>query len=172
VSLAAAVLATLALQQTDPLAPARMGQVLCYEPDAARQTCYGTATYRWLGDGTVISDIVVAASAVPAIFVHSSAPVFVRGDAECTRLVPSAGQITAIYEDGEKLGGSEFESFRRILGSIIDHANGRGRELCFTYEPLASGDLKSVARIDGVARPDLGGTARWVRPADGWRVAF
>lgn len=171
-SLAAAVLATLALQQTDPLAPARMGQVLCYEPDAARQTCYGTATYRWPGDGTIISDIVVAASAVPAIFVHSSAPVFIRGDAECTRLVPSADQITAIYEEDERLGGSDFESFRRILGSSIDHANGRGHELCFTYTPLANGDLKSTARIDGVARPDLGGTVRWVRPTDGWRVAF
>ena len=171
-SLAAAVLATLALQQPDPLAPARTGQVLCYEPDAARQTCYGTATYRRQGNGTIISDIVVAASAVPAIFVHSSAPVFVRGDAECTRLVPSAGQITAIYEDGERLSGSDFESFRRILGSSIDHANGRGQELCFTYTPLANGDLKSTARIDGVARPDLGGTVRWVRPTDGWRVAF
>jgi hypothetical protein len=86
--------------------------------------------------------------------------------------VPSADQITAIYEDGQRLGGSEFESFRRILGSSIDQANGRGRELCFTYKPLANGDIKSTARIDGVARPDLGGTARWVRPADGWRVAF
>ena len=171
-SLVAAVLATLALQQPDPLAPARTGHVLCYEPDAARQTCYGTASYRWLGDGTVISDIVVAASAVPAIFVHSSAPVFVRGEAECTRLVPSAGQITAIYEEGERLGGSDFESFRRILGSSIDHGNGPGRELCFTYEPLADGDFRSTARIDGVARPDLGGTVRWVRPADGWRVAY
>lgn len=171
-SLAAAVLATLALQQTDPLAPARMGHVLCYEPDVARQTCYGTATYRRQGNGTIISDIVVAASAVPAIFVHSSAPVFVRGDAECTRLVPSADQITAVYQDGEKLGGSEFESFRRILGSIIDQANGSGRELCFSYKPLANGDLKSTARIDGVARPDLGGTVRWVNPAEGWRVAF
>ena len=171
-SLAAAVLASLALQQTDPLAPARTGQVLCYEPDVARQTCYGTASYRWLSDGTIISDIVVAASAVPAIVVHSSAPVFVRGDAECTRLVPSANQITAIYEEGERLGGSDFESFRRILGSSIDQGNGPGRELCFTYAPLANGDLKSTARIDGVTRPDLGGTVRWVRPAEGWRVAF
>jgi hypothetical protein len=171
-SVAAALFATLTLQQPDPLAPARTGQVLCYEPDVARQTCYGIASYRWLGDGTIVSDIVVAASEVPAIFVHSSAPVFVRGDAECTRLVPSADQITAIYEDGRRLGGSEFESFRRILGSSIDQANGRGRELCFTYEPLANGDIKSTARIDGVARPDLGGTARWVRPADGWRVGF
>lgn len=171
-SLAAAIFATLALQQPDPLAPAHMGQVLCYEPDAARQTCYGTASYRWLGDGTVISDIVVAASAVPAMVVHSSAPVFVRGEAECTRLVPSAGQITGIYEEGERLAGSDFESFRRILGSTIDHTNGPGRELCFTYEPLADGDLKSTARIDGVVRPDLGGTVRWVRLADGWRVAF
>lgn len=171
-SLAATVLAVLALQQPDPLAPARMGQVLCYEPDAARQTCYGTASYRWLSDGTLISDIAVAASAVPAIVVHSSAPVFVRGEAECTRLVPSAGQITAIYEEGERLGGSDFESFRRILGSSIDQGNGPGRELCFTYTPLANGDLKSTARIDGVARPDLGGTVRWVRLAEGWRVAF
>lgn len=171
-SLAAAVLATLSLQQPDPLAPARTGQVLCYEPDAVHQTCYGTASYRWPGDGTVMSDIVVAASAVPAIVVHSTAPVFIRGDAECTRLVPSAGQITAIYEEGERLTGSDFESFRRILGSIIDHTNGPGRELCFTYEPLADGDFRSTARIDGAARPDLGGTVRWVRLADGWRVAF
>lgn len=171
-SLAAAVLVTLALQQPDPLAPAREGHVLCYEPDAARQTCYGTASYRWQGDGTIISDIVVAASAVPAVFIHSSAPVFVRSEAECTRLVPSAGQITAIYEEGERLSGRDFESFRRMLGSIIDHKNGPGRELCFTYEPLANGDFKSMARIDGVARPDLEGTVRWVSLADGWRVAF
>lgn len=171
-SLAAAVLATLTLQQPDPLAPARTGQALCYEPDAARQTCYGTASYRWLDDGTIVSDIVVAASAIPAIFVHSSAPVYIRGDAECTRLVPSAGQITAIYEEGERLTGSEFESFRRILGSIIDHTNGPGREMCFTYEPLADGDFKSTARIDGMERPDLEGTVRWVRLADGWRIGF
>ena len=171
-SFAAAVLVTLALLQPDPLAPARAGHVLCYEPDAARQTCYGTASYRWLGDGNAISDIVIAASAVPPIVVHSSAPVFVRGDAECTRLVPSAGQITAVYEDGEKLGGSELESFRRILGSIIDQANGPGRELCFSYEPLANGDFRSVARVDGAVRPDLEGTVRWVRPADGWRIAY
>lgn len=171
-SLVAAVLATLALQHPDPLAPARLGQVLCYEPDGARQTCYGTASYRWLSDGSIISDIVVAASQVPAVFVHSSAPVFIRGDAECTRLAPSADQITAIYDDGEKLSGSDFESFRRILGSIIDNTNGPGRELCFTYEPSADGGLKSTARIDGVVRPDLEGTVRWVRPAEGWRVAF
>ena len=171
-SLAAALLATLTLQQPDPLAPARTGQVLCYEPDAVRQTCYGIASYRWLGDGTIVSDIVVAASKVPAVFVHSSAPVFVRGDAECTRLVPGADQITAIYEDGQRLVGSEFESFRRTVGSIIDRANGPGRELCLTYEPAANGALNSKARVDGVARPDLEGTARWVRPADGWRVAF
>lgn len=171
-SLAAAALVTLALQQPDPLAPARKGHVLCYEPDAARQTCYGTASYRWLGDGTVISDILVAASAVPPIVVHSSARVFVQDGAECTRLVPAADQITAIYEAGERLGGSDFESFRRILGSIIDQANGPGRELCFAYEPLANGDFKSVARVDGVARPDLEGIVRWIRPADGWRVAY
>lgn len=170
-SLAAAFLATLALQQPDPLAPARTGHVLCYEPDVARQTCYGIASYRWLGDGTIVSDIVVAASHVPAIFVHSSAPVYVRGEAECTRLVPSAGQITAIFEDGQRMGDSDFESFRRTLGSIIDRANGPGRELCLTYEPAADGGLKSKARVDGARRPDLEGTARWVRLADGWRVA-
>ena len=74
-SLAVALFATLALQQPDPLAPARTGQVLCYEPDAVRQTCYGIASYRWLGDGTIVSDIVVAASKVPAMVkaVHAKA---------------------------------------------------------------------------------------------------
>lgn len=167
--LAASVLATLALQQADPLAPARAGQVLCYEPDLARHTCYGTASYRWLSDGTIISDLIVAASNVPAIFVHSSAPVFVRDDAECTRLVPSADQITAIYEDGERLGGSDFESFRRILGSIIDRANGPGGELCPPRQLTAWRAPIWEGRCVGCAPPTVGASPSSRSPDPGPR---
>lgn len=167
-----AVLFVLAFQQPDPLAPARAGQILCYEPDVTRRTCYGTATYRWLSDRTIVSDIVVAASADPPVIMHSSAPVFIRDDQECTLLVPSAGQITAIHADGEWTTGSDFESFRRNLGSIIDQANGPGSELCFAHEASADGGLTMTARVDGVIRAELEGAARWVDPADGWRVAY
>lgn len=162
--------AALLLMPSDPLAPARSGQVLCFEPDPAARTCLGQARYRWMPDDTVASDLIVRVSRFP-ITVHSTATVHMRGLSECSAVGNASAQITAIYEEGQPLQGSDFDEARDLLGGAIDIGIGPGRELCLTHEVQADNTLRLVAYVDGRRRADLDSAARWVDPTDGWRLA-
>lgn len=166
-----AVLATAALADPNPLAPARDGQVQCYEPDSARKTCHAIGAYRWAEDGAITNDATVALGDDPLIILHASAPVYVRDAAECAVNTPAANQITSIEVDGTPLTGAEFDEVRKQVGAAMDQTFAMGSEYCSTYHPREDGTLKAIVTIDGELRPDLTSNVLWVRLEDGWRVA-
>ena len=71
---------------TDPLGPARSGQLQCFTPDTSRKMCLALAGYTW-GPGRAIqirADILMAPTSL-LIVMRTSTSVEVRSGAVCGR---------------------------------------------------------------------------------------
>lgn len=164
-----AALAALALADPDPLAPARTGQVQCYEPDMAQKTCESIGSYRFEPDGRILNKAEVVIDDGVRIVMTAESEVHVRHDAECASEPLAPGQIRSIEIDGEALSGEDLDALRQELVAALNEALGDG-EFCSTYHPKPDGSMVILSTVAGQPRPDLTSTARWVRREDGWRL--
>lgn len=165
-----AVLATAALADPNPLAPARDGQVQCYTPDVERKTCRAIGSYRFEPDGRIINDAENMLSAEPLIILRARSEVYIRDNAECSSDVFDESHIQEIEVDGAVLEGEELASVRSLIADGMRESIGPG-EYCSTYHPKPDGSLRALVTVDGVPQPEAEDTVLWVRPEDGWRVA-
>jgi hypothetical protein len=152
--------------QTEPLAPARQGQVQCFEPDAANKLCAAMASYAFTADGVISNTSDVLIFPEPAIVMHVTSPVTVRDGAVCGPIRSQDIDAASFTIDGQPAGDDNAQMIRSQMREQL--AAMINVEVCSRFVP--DGDrLRAVATIGGRAQPDQ--HVVWVRPEDGYRVA-
>ena len=153
---------------TDPLAPARSGQLQCFTPDPSRKMCRALAGYTF-GPGRAIrarGDILMAPSEL-LIVMRTSTPVEIRSGAVCGRV--RAGDIEAsTFTFAGRSVPQQMVQFAspQILSMLRSHID---KEICTTFVPNGS-SFTTRLTMDGVAQPQISETFIWVRPSDGYSV--
>lgn len=153
---------------TDPLGPARSGQLQCFAPDTSRKMCRALAGYTWGSAGAIRArgDVLMAPASL-LIVMRTSTAVEVRSGEVC-------GQVRArdIEASTFTIAGSpvpqqmvQFAS-PQILSVMRSHIN---KEVCATFVPNGAGFTTELT-VDGVAQPQGSETFIWVRPNDGYAV--
>ncbi len=160
----------LSAASTDPLAPARDGQVQCYTPDIPRKTCRAIGSYRFEADGRIINEAENMLNEEPFVVMRARDEVYVRDRAVCATDAFQEGHIQSVEVDGATLEGANLTSVRSRLAASFREEIGTG-EYCSTYHAEADGSFRAIVTVDGVRRADSDDTVLWVRREDGWRVA-
>ena len=164
-------LAAAAPSVLDPLAPAREGLVQCYGAHVERKTCDGIGVYSFGPGGEITNTSANIMSRAPVVLLRARSKVYVRGEAECSMVTDHGSIITGLEVDGVSLEGERFERLRKQIADTLKTNLGTG-EYCTTYSPRSDGTLLASVTVNGVAMPQVDSIALWVRPTDGWRVAF
>jgi len=167
--LATALLLTLAAA-SDPLAPARRGQVQCYDPVPAQKLCRAIGAYEFGADGSIVNLARTRLQDSPVIIMFARSKVVIRDGKECSVEDLKASDIEKIEIDGQPLPAAALEAVRpQIIAGLPDVLKS-GQPLCSTYPAQADGSMSVTVEIGGVAHPELTSTVLWVNPADGWTV--
>jgi hypothetical protein len=168
--LIAAALALLSVQNTDPLAPAREGRILCYGPQADQRACEGFSRFSFEGDGRITNASVTVLASDPPITMRSSLKVYIRDGAECTMIADPADMFTAILVGDQPLQGEAFKTMSDGMAAALRENLGIG-EYCTTYAPIGDGVLETITSVNGVPKPSTRNRAIWIDPNEGWRIA-
>lgn len=152
----------------DTLAPARAGQLQCYNPDTARKTCVALAGYDWAADGSISNRAEVLVSASPLITATTRTPIVLRDGAICGPLRREDFQGATISMDGKPASPELTQKVRDGMSGAM--ASAIGKEICTTYVPEGQGFAAKVT-LDGVAHPEMAAKVIWVRPDEGYRVS-
>jgi hypothetical protein len=167
--LATALLLTLAAT-ADPLAPARQGQVQCYDPVPAQKLCRAIGSYAFGADGSIISLAMTRLQDAPVIVMFARNRVVIRDGKECSVEDLKAADIEKIEIDGQPLPAAALDAVRpQIIAGLPDVLKS-GQPLCSTYPAGTEGAMTVTVEVGGVAHPELTATVLWVNPADGWKV--
>ena len=154
----------------DPLAPARQGQVQCYDPQPAKKLCRAIGSYEFAADGSIVNLGQTRISEEPPIVMFARGPVVVRGGQECAEGGLREEMIERIEVAGQPLDAGTLAVARsQIVASLPDYMRSSG-SLCSSYAAKPDGTLSATVDIDGVARPELTATVLWVRPDEDWTV--
>ena len=149
----------------DPLAPARGGGLQCYGADPARKTCQALAGYTFGADGVILNQAEVMVSPSPVVTMKTVSPVTVKDGAVCGAL--SGIDQAEIAIEGRPADAAVTAQIRDQLATAM--APMLGKQVCTTYR--REGDsLAADVTIEGVARPEMKTTVRWVHPAEGYAV--
>jgi hypothetical protein len=166
--LATALLLTLAA--SDPLAPARQGQVQCYDPDPARKTCRAIGSYTFAADGSISNLAMTRLQDAPVIVMFARSAVVIRDGKECSVGDLKAKDIGKIEIDGQPLPPAALAQVGPAIIAGLPDFMKSGQPLCSAYAANPDGTLTATADVGGVAHPELTATVQWVNPADGWTV--
>jgi len=147
----------------DILAPARSGQLQCFQPDYSERKCKILASYRFGDDGKIVATIrMLMAEEGPAVMVLNT-PVEVEDRAVCGTLEHLDRATFTV--GGQPATESQAAGYRLLL-SVAP----RKGKICATWV----GDGHSLVvdgSLDGVAKPDLRQRMLWVLPEEGFTVA-
>ena len=153
---------------TDPLSPARSGQLQCFVPDPSRKMCRALAGYTFGPSGAIQArgDILMAPSEL-LIVMRTSTPVQVRSGAVCGSVRARDIEASTFTIAGNPVPQQmvQFAS-PQILSMLRSHID---KEVCTTFVPNGSG-FSTQLTMDGVAQPQISETFIWVRPSDGYGV--
>lgn len=153
---------------TDPLAPARSGQLQCFAPDPSRKMCRGLAGYAWGPAGAiqVRGEILMAPSEL-LIVMRTSTSVQVRSGAVCGSVRARDIEAATFTVAGRPVPQQMVQlASPQVLSMLSSHIN---KEVCATLVPDGSSFTTQLA-VDGVDQPQVSETFIWVRPNDGYRV--
>jgi hypothetical protein len=152
---------------SDPLAPARSGQLQCYTPNIAKKTCHALAQYVWATDGSIQNPAEVMIEENPLVVMKGSAPVVVRSGAVCSPFRAEDIQRATFTIAGNPAPPQLANQIRtQLLRASTDRL---GKESCTTYVP-DKGEYAAQITVDGVAHPELADRMIWVRTEDGFKV--
>jgi hypothetical protein len=153
---------------TDPLGPARSGQLQCFVPDTARKMCHALARYT-LGPGREIqirADILMAPTNL-LIVMRTATSVELRSGEVCGRVRARDIEASTFTIAGRPVPQQMVQLVSpQILSLLRSHLD---QEVCSTFVPNGS-TFTTQLTIDGVARPEVSETFIWVRPNDGYMV--
>jgi len=152
---------------TDPLAPARSGQLQCYMPNVAKKTCHTLAQYIWAADGSIQNPAEVMIEENPLVVMKGSAPVVVRSGAVCSPIRAEDIRQATFTIAGNPAPPQLADQIQTQL--LMASADRLGKEICTTYVP-DKGEYAARITIDGVAHPELADRMIWVKPEDGFKV--
>lgn len=165
-SLALALLAPLQGDAVaDPLAPAKTGRIRCVDPDRAARTCGTIVRYSLRGDGAFDALVTGIVNRDPLIVIEYTTFGQVRDGAVCSRIRPADFNAGKLSSSGAPLSPAlELSTRSKLMVALQPLA---GHERCYRDTP--SGDELSVnVTIDGLLRPEMGQSAIWVMPEDGY----
>lgn len=155
-------------QNADPLAPARTGQLQCFEPNLAAKTCQSIGAYTFHANGVIDNPAQILISPSPAIVINVNSPVTVRGNAICGALAAADIERATFTIYGVATTADETAEIRsnlaRELAPII------GQESCLTLTPDGNG-FRADTTMGGVPQPQLVQRVIWIGANDGYRVA-
>ena len=153
---------------TDPLGPARSGQLQCFTPDASRKMCRALAGYTF-GPARAIQirgDILLAPTNFLTVM-RTSTSVDVRSGAVCGHVRARDIEASTFTIAGRPVPQQMVQLVSpQVLSMVRSHID---KEVCTTFVPNGS-SFRTELTIDGVARPEISETFTWVRPNDGYRV--
>jgi len=153
---------------TDPLAPAKSGQLQCFVPDTSRKMCRALAGYSF-GPGRAIQargEILMAPSEL-LIVMRTSTSVEVRSGAVCGSVRARDIEASTFTIAGQSVPQQmvQFAS-PQILSVLRSHID---KEVCAAFVPNGS-SFSTQLTVDGVDQPQVSETFIWVRPNDGYKV--
>lgn len=160
--------AVAAAQEGDVLAPARAGQLQCFEPNVAAKTCQSLGSFVFGAGGAIenVAEILLMPS--PVIVMRASGPVTVENGAICGPLRTEDIANATFTVNGAAASAEEESQLRAAMQQQL--AGLIGVQNCLTLTPDGDG-LRAESTIAGAPRPDLTQRAMWVSANDGWRVA-
>jgi len=155
-------------QSGDVLAPARAGQLQCFEPNVAAKTCQSLGSFVFHANGSIdnVAEILLMPS--PAIVMRASGPVTVENNAICGPLRAEDIEAATFTINGAAASAEESAQLKAAMGQQL--APMIGVQNCLTLTSDGDG-LRADSTIGGTSRPDLTQRAIWVGANDGWRVA-
>jgi len=149
----------------NPLAPAKLGKLMCYSPDQALKTCGAMAAYGFPTDGRILNRAQVVVTPSPYIVMTTLTPVTLRGPAVCGRMEGAAEASFTI--DGKPADEATTTDLRGQIARAFTAYDGV--EVCTTYVPFREGFMATVS-IGGAPRPDMNQPVIWVELNDGYVV--
>ena len=156
------------LAVTDPLGPARSGQLQCFAPDTARRICGALARYTW-GPANAIqvgADILMEPASL-LIVMRTSTSVEVRSGSVCGFVRARDIEASTFTIAGRPVPQQMVQLVSpQILSVMRSHLD---QEICATFVPNGPGYTTQLT-IDAVAHPEVSKTFIWVRPNDGYTV--
>lgn len=155
-------------QGNDPLAPARQGQVQCYEPDVARKTCQSIGSFEFQENGVIQNTAVVLVMPNPVVIMRIVSPVTVRDGGICGPLKLEDINGAQFMINGQPATETDTQRFRtqfaQQMSPLIDV------ETCISLTP-ADGGFRADTAMNGRVRPELAQQLIWIRPEDGYTIA-
>jgi len=151
-----------------PIAPAAVGQLQCYVPDAARKTCTSLSGYKLEANGTIANTALVLISKNPPITMETVSPVVIKAGQGCGTVRPEDLDQAKFVVAGQALDARQSQSMREQMK--LGYKPLFGHEICTAYAPEGTGFL-AHATLDG--KPMAGADQRvvWISPNEGYRVA-
>ena len=165
-----AALTALALADPDPLAPARAGQVQCYEPDVEQKTCESIGTHRFEHDGRIVSKAEIVINDDMRILLVAQNEVYIRDGAECSSGPLSPDEILSIEIDGEDVNARAVDPvlLRARVGMVFQKPNPFPKTIYenVAYGPRIHGLADGKAELDGIVEASLKRAGLWDEVAD------
>ena len=163
-------LASISIQSpnSDPLIPARSGQLQCYTPDEARKTCHALAAYEPDGDGRYINRAEIPLTADGSMTMTTRTPVHIVSGAVCGTAGQPDIEAAEVRASGALVPADRAAPILRQVAQAM--APFLGHEICTRYQQQGGG-LVAEATMDGARRSDLDQPVTWVGGSDGYRVS-
>ncbi|WP_313534712.1 hypothetical protein [Sphingomonas sp.] len=148
----------------DPLAPAKAGRIRCIDPDRSARTCGTIVRYTLRGDGAFDALVTGVVNRDPVIVLEYSTFGQMRDGMVCSRVRPADFNSGKLTSNGTALSPAlEANTRLKLMEALQPLA---GHERC--YRDAGAGELTVNVTIDGLLRPEMGQTAIWVLPEDGY----
>ena len=169
---AAALILTAAPQAqaaaTDPLGPARSGQLQCFTPDTSRKMCHALAGYTFApGRAIQVRGDVLMAPTNLLIVMRTATSVEIRTGMVCGSVRARDIEASTFTIAGQPVPQQMVQlAGPQILSLLRSHID---QEVCATFAPNGS-TITAQITIDGVAQPQTSETFIWVSPNEGYAV--
>ena len=155
-------------QTADVLAPARQGQLQCFEPNVTAKTCQSLGGYTFAANGVIDNVAWVLIMPQPVVIMRVSSPVVVRNNAICGPL--SAADIARATFTVEGAPASEADTRDIRAGLTEQLAPMLNQEGCLTLTADGNG-FRAETTVGGTPQPQQTQRVIWIGPNDGYRVA-
>lgn len=155
-------------QDNDPLAPARQGQIQCYEPDVARKTCQSIGSFEFGENGVIQNTAAVLVMPNPVVIMRTVSPVTVRDGGICGPLRLDDINRAQFAINGRPATDTDTQNLRAQFAQQLSPLINV--ETCISLTPV-DGGFRADTAMNGRVRPELAQRLIWIHPDDGYAIA-